>query len=137
MRPDLRLALDEPASDFSEETRASWDATFAVIDRLPEDERTGAFMQAQVAEARKKGIRLFVVWTEPELDEWDRGSLVDTYVRRHFLQQRRYPNWTGPKDMTATSTAKPPAIQLLHRVGRAEKRRSSISARQLLGSKRR
>jgi len=66
------------------------------------------FLQDQVAVARERGLQLFVVWTEPELNEWDRGGITDSYVRRHFFQRRRYPNWTGPKDMTVLVYELPP-----------------------------
>ena len=38
--------------------------------------------------------------TEPEFEEMDHGGVLDIYLRDHFLQSRRFPNWTGPKDMT-------------------------------------
>jgi len=58
------------------------------------------FMEQQVNKARADGVRLFVVLTEPELDEMDYGGFMDSWVRRNFYQLRRFPNWTGPKDMT-------------------------------------
>jgi pimeloyl-ACP methyl ester carboxylesterase len=45
----LGLGLDEPASDFSEETRAVWAKQLDPINALPTDERMQAFMRAQVA----------------------------------------------------------------------------------------
>lgn len=68
------------------------------------------FIADQIADARARGLQLFVIWTEPVLDEWDRGGLTNAYVRRHFLQRRRYPNWTGPKDMTVLLYELPPPL---------------------------
>ncbi len=45
----LGLALDEPASDFSPEARAAWAEAFKPIEALPANERTPAFLKAQVA----------------------------------------------------------------------------------------
>jgi pimeloyl-ACP methyl ester carboxylesterase len=45
----LGLALDEPATDFSDETKAAWAKQFEPIDALPVAERIPAFMRAQVA----------------------------------------------------------------------------------------
>jgi pimeloyl-ACP methyl ester carboxylesterase len=43
------LALDEPASDFSDETKAAWRAAFEPVMQLPPEQRTPAFLAAQVA----------------------------------------------------------------------------------------
>jgi pimeloyl-ACP methyl ester carboxylesterase len=45
----LGLGLDEPASDFSPETKARWAAQLDPISALPANERLPAFMRAQVA----------------------------------------------------------------------------------------
>jgi pimeloyl-ACP methyl ester carboxylesterase len=45
----LGLALDEPASDFSDETKAVWRDTFAPVMQLPPEQRAPAFLAAQVA----------------------------------------------------------------------------------------
>jgi pimeloyl-ACP methyl ester carboxylesterase len=45
----LALGLDEPASDFDEETKRAWSMQLDAIEALPEKERLPAFMQAQVA----------------------------------------------------------------------------------------
>jgi pimeloyl-ACP methyl ester carboxylesterase len=45
----LGLALDEPASDFSAEAKASWSKQLDPIKALPPDARLPAFMRAQVA----------------------------------------------------------------------------------------
>jgi len=45
----LGLALDEPASDFSDETKATWAQVLGPIQGLPASERTLAFLAAQVA----------------------------------------------------------------------------------------
>lgn len=45
----LGLALDEPASDFSDETRAAWDTSLGHLMSLPDPQRLAAFLQAQVA----------------------------------------------------------------------------------------
>src|SRR4029079_3915912 len=45
----LGLALDEPASDFSDETKAVWAKAFAPIENMPANERIPAFLRAQVA----------------------------------------------------------------------------------------
>ena len=39
--------------------------------------------------------------------EWDRGGVMDGFVRARFLQRRRFPCWTGPKDMTVLVYALP------------------------------
>lgn len=59
-----------------------------------------SFLSSHVRDARAQGIDLYVVLTEPEFEEMDPGGLMDIYLRDNFLQVRRYPNWTGPKDMT-------------------------------------
>jgi len=43
------LALDEPASDFSDETKTAWRAAFEPVMKLPPEQRTPAFLAAQVA----------------------------------------------------------------------------------------
>jgi len=45
----LGLALDEPASDYSAETKATWARLLGPIQDLPAGERTPAFLAAQVA----------------------------------------------------------------------------------------
>lgn len=50
--------------------------------------------------ARRDGVDLYVIVTEPELYEMDPRGLASDYLRARFHQIRRYPNWTGPKDMT-------------------------------------
>jgi pimeloyl-ACP methyl ester carboxylesterase len=45
----LGLALDEPATDFSADTRAAWAALLEPIGDLPESERQLAFLKTQVA----------------------------------------------------------------------------------------
>jgi pimeloyl-ACP methyl ester carboxylesterase len=45
----LGLGLDEPASDYSEGTKAAWAGTFDPIKALQASERMPAFMRAQVA----------------------------------------------------------------------------------------
>ena len=45
----LGLGLDEPASDFTAETKARWADELEPINTLPENERIPAFMRAQVA----------------------------------------------------------------------------------------
>ena len=73
----------------------------ALADYMIEESGGGKeFMAREVAAARSNGADLWIVLTEPELDEMDPGGLMDAYVRTHFAQVRRYPNWTGPKDMT-------------------------------------
>lgn len=73
----------------------------ALADFLIEQAGGGqAFMEQQVQKARADGVCLYLVLTEPELDEMDYGGYMDSYVRRLFHQVRRFPNWTGPKDMT-------------------------------------
>ncbi|MCA8956361.1 MAG: glycosyltransferase family 39 protein [Planctomycetes bacterium] len=57
------------------------------------------YLAGIVATARKNKQDLWVVLTEPELDEKDRHSRLDVFIRQNFLQVRRLPNWTGPKDM--------------------------------------
>ena len=45
----LGLAIDEPASDFSDATKAAWPATLDPVIALPVDEQLPAFLRAQVA----------------------------------------------------------------------------------------
>ncbi len=45
----LGLGLDEPASDFTQETEAAWAKQLDPINALPADEQLSAFMRAQVA----------------------------------------------------------------------------------------
>jgi len=66
-----------------------------------------AFVANEMERARSRGSQLFIVLTEPELDEWDRGGVMDGFVRARFLQRRRFPCWTGPKDMTVLVYALP------------------------------
>jgi hypothetical protein len=50
--------------------------------------------------ARKDGEDLWVILTEPELEEMDTNGRANVFFRRRgFEQERRLPNWTGPKDM--------------------------------------
>jgi pimeloyl-ACP methyl ester carboxylesterase len=45
----LGLGLDEPATDFSDETKAAWSKQLDPLAALPADQRMPAFMRAQVA----------------------------------------------------------------------------------------
>ncbi len=72
----------------------------ALADYMIEKGGGTQFMEQHVEAAAQEGVDLYVVLTEPELDEMDPGGMVDTYLRDHFFQRRRYPNWTGPKDMS-------------------------------------
>ncbi|GEM_PF-1753872 len=51
-------------------------------------------------EAEKKKHRIFIALTSPVLLEADPQKVWDTWIRSHFHQIRRLPNWEGPKDMT-------------------------------------
>ena len=69
-----------------------------------------AFWEAHVQEARAQGQNVWVVVTQPELDEMDRGFGSDEWLRRNMLQVKRFANWTGPKDMTVLVYELPPAV---------------------------
>lgn len=56
-------------------------------------------LEQQMADAREQGRTLYVIVTEPELQEMDPGGRNNSYLRGHMLQVQRYANWTGPKDM--------------------------------------
>jgi len=57
------------------------------------------YLDAYVARARHEGRTMYVVVTQPELDEMDPTGLFDRHLRRTFRQVLRLPVWTGPKDM--------------------------------------
>ena len=57
------------------------------------------YLESLVFEARKENQDLWVIVTEPELDEKDSNSQLDVFLRWNLRQVRRLPNWTGPKDM--------------------------------------
>lgn len=59
-----------------------------------------AFFEEHIASSRKSGVELYVAISEPELDEMEPRGVADAFLREHFLQVRRLPNWNGPKDMT-------------------------------------
>jgi hypothetical protein len=58
-----------------------------------------AYLELFIARARKDGAKLYVVLTEPELDEMDPSGRFDRHLRANFRQVLRLPVWTGPKDM--------------------------------------
>jgi 4-amino-4-deoxy-L-arabinose transferase-like glycosyltransferase len=58
------------------------------------------YLNDAMAAARDSGTTLYAVLTEPELEEMDPSGRFDAALRRHFHQVKRYPVWTGPKDMT-------------------------------------
>jgi hypothetical protein len=59
-----------------------------------------AFFDAEIARAQRDGVTLWVVVTEPELEEMDRRRIASDEMRQRFHQVRSLPNWNGPKDMT-------------------------------------
>ena len=61
-----------------------------------------AFMKYILAEAERQNRTLFIILTEPELKEQDRDETLAQYLRQHFHQVARFPNWVGPKDQTVT-----------------------------------
>jgi hypothetical protein len=66
------------------------------------------YLDAFVARARAEGLALYVVLTEPELAEMEPTHRLDRHLRTHFRQVRRFPVWTGPKDMTVLVYELPP-----------------------------
>jgi hypothetical protein len=58
------------------------------------------FVESQVRGALADGRDVFVLVTEPELDQIDPAGHTESYLRGNLLQVQSYPNWTGPKDMT-------------------------------------
>ena len=61
-----------------------------------------AFMRHILAETERQNRTLFVLITEPELEEQDVDGSVATYLRQRLHQIARFPNWVGPKDQTIT-----------------------------------
>ena len=58
-----------------------------------------SFLQKRIDEAKSLNHDLWVILTEPVLDEKDDEAKADIFLRANFHQLRRLPNWTGPKDM--------------------------------------
>ena len=57
------------------------------------------FLSEQIRLAKAQDENLWVIVTEPELEEMDIDGRANAFFRRQFRQIRRLPNWTGPKDM--------------------------------------
>lgn len=57
------------------------------------------YLDTYVARSREQGREMFVVITEPELDQMDPTGKFDRHLRATFRQVLRLPVWTGPKDM--------------------------------------
>ncbi|HHI81484.1 MAG TPA: glycosyltransferase family 39 protein [Planctomycetes bacterium] len=79
-------------------TSAGWSQGYRRVDLLAS--WTVTDLKKWKAEAEKKGTRIFVALTSPVLLEADPKKVWDTWIRSHFHQIRRLPNWVGPKDMT-------------------------------------
>lgn len=97
--PSMRYYCD-PLSFAGEDSLSSIDVVGMSMDKFVTAGGGSAFMTSQITSARESESQLYIVLTEPELDEWDRGGILDGYIRSRFLQRRRFPCWTGPKDMT-------------------------------------
>lgn len=76
----------------------------------PEREIKGgeAYLLQHVERARRDRRALFVVVTEPELDEMDPSGALDRALRTRFHQVLRVPVWNGPKDMDVLVYELPP-----------------------------
>ena len=59
-----------------------------------------AFMKSFLEEARLQRRTLFVLVTEPELEEQDVDGSVAAFLRDRLHQVASFPNWVGPKDQT-------------------------------------
>jgi hypothetical protein len=98
--PSMRYYLD-PMGFWKPGSNPRSIEVLALADFIVEEAGGGSeFMRDHVARARAEGVDLFVVLTEPEFEEMDPGGVMNAYLRERFLQKRRLPNWTGPKDMT-------------------------------------
>ncbi len=103
-RPLLVLTTNEPSVDYYfGSSRHATGQTFAPniqsIEPWSLGERPEKFLDGVVAYAKAENRDLWVVITEPGLQEKDFDGRADAYFRSHFRQVRRLPNWTGPKDM--------------------------------------
>ncbi len=102
--PSMRYYLDPDSLK-----RAHSDVVEEILDW--EIDKAGgpeAYLDAFMAQARRDGLALYVVLTEPELFELEPTRRLDSHLRTHFRQVRRYPVWTGPKDMTVLVYELPP-----------------------------
>lgn len=70
--------------------------------KIKNREGGAAFMRHILAETERQNRTLFVLITEPELQEQDVDGSVATYLREVLHQVARFPNWVGPKDQTIT-----------------------------------
>ncbi len=96
--PSLRYYFD-PVYYASPKRRSS---TVKIRPLVPWTLKKGpeAAIDKAAARAKANGESLWVVVTEPELEEMDLDGRANENFRRNFRQRRRLPNWTGPKDMT-------------------------------------
>ena len=89
--------------DYERDGRSGTPPIEAIVDFEVENKEGGAaFMDYFRQEARRQSRTLFVLITEPELEEQDVDGSVATYLRQHLHQVARFPNWVGPKDQTIT-----------------------------------
>jgi hypothetical protein len=98
------LTTSEPCIDYYFEsgrhaTGRKFDVYIESIEPWSLGNHPEKFLSEVVARARAKNKDLWVVVTEPGLEEKDFDGRADVFLRNNFHQVRRLPNWTGPKDM--------------------------------------
>lgn len=110
-RARLVLTTNGPSMRYYLDPESLKRANSAVVEEIVdwEIDKPEAYLDGYIARARKENLALYVVLTEPELAEMDPSHRFDRHLRTHFWQVRRFPVWTGPKDMTVLVYELPPA----------------------------
>src|SRR5690606_25273003 len=109
------VTTTRPSLDYYLRREVYWGAVDAepeVVSLEPWDiEAAGGgseYLAALRAEAGARDASLWVIATAPELGEKDRQGTFERALREAGHALRRYPAWTGPKDMTVFVWRVPP-----------------------------
>ncbi len=76
-------------------------ASVLALDRWSFKELGGAnYLELAIEHSKRAEVTLWVVVSEPELEQMPGGRTFGDAVRQRMLQVRYLPNWNGPKDMS-------------------------------------
>ena len=80
-------------ADITSETIAVW--------KLQEEGvvKAEAYLQRHMALAEEWGEELYILFTQPELEEMDKDGTALIWIRNHLHVVKVFRNWNGPKDM--------------------------------------
>jgi hypothetical protein len=80
-------------------TVKSFDVSIVSIEPWSLGDRPEKYFRDMIELAEAEDKDLWLIVTEPGIEEKDYDGRADVFLRNNFYQVRRLPNWTGPKDM--------------------------------------